>query len=70
MIKNIHLKAVKAVMLALFILLPTIMFAPPFPPNPGGSTPIAPIDGGLIFLLIAGFSYGVYRILKLRKQLA
>jgi hypothetical protein len=68
--KNLLFKAVSTLQLVMFILLPTIMFAPPIPPNPGGSTPVTPIDNGILLLLIAGLSYGVIRVLKTRKQLA
>jgi len=67
--KSIH-KALTATFLLAFILLPTIMFAPPIPPGPGGSTPITPIDSGIWFLVLAGVSYGVYRFLNFKKQLA
>ncbi len=70
MTKNSLFKAVSALQLVMFILLPTIMFAPPIPPNPGGSTPVTPIDNGILLLLIAGLTYGVMRVIKARKQLA
>ena len=62
------LQPAKALLFIAFTLLPTIMFAPPIPPNPGGSTPVTPIDGGIIFLFIAGISFGIYQILQLRKK--
>ncbi len=58
----------KAAYVIMFTLLPTVMFAPPIPPNPGGSTPVTPIDGGIIFLFIAGITFGVYQIVQLRKK--
>ena len=64
---NTHFKrAIKTLQLVAFILLPTIMFAPPIPPGPGGSTPITPIDNGIIFLLIAGLSLGMYSLVKMK----
>ncbi len=45
----------------LLLLFPLIMIAqslPPLPPPPPG----LPIDGGLLFLLIAGVAYGVKKI--------
>lgn len=51
-------------LVSLFLLLPTIMFAPPIPPGPGGSTPAAPIDAGLGFLLVAGAAYGIQKVAK------
>ena len=70
MTKNLLFKAVSTLQLVMFILLPTIMFAPPIPPNPGGSTPVSPIDNGILLLLIAGVTYGIMRVIKARKQLA
>lgn len=61
-------RAINYFQFLMFILAPTIMFAPPIPPNPGGSGPITPIDGGLGFLLIAGASYGIKRLLDTRNQ--
>lgn len=58
------------IQLAIYILLPAIMFAPPLPPNPGGSTPSTPIDAGLGFLLVAGASYGIKRVMDARKDKA
>ena len=44
----------------LLLLFPLIMIAqgPPPPPTPPG----LPIDGGLLFLFIAGVAYGVKKI--------
>jgi len=58
------------IQVAIYILLPAIMFAPPPPPNPGGTTPGTPIDAGLGFLLIAGASYGIKRVMDARKEKA
>jgi hypothetical protein len=47
---------------------------PPAPPNPGGSpvgtgNPVgAPIDGGVVFLLILGAGYGVHSIFSLNNK--
>ena len=62
------LKLIRAVYVIIFILLPTVMFAPPIPPSPGGSSPVTPIDGGVIFLFIAGISFGIYQIVQLRRK--
>jgi hypothetical protein len=49
----------KLASLLLLLLFPLIMIAqgPPPPPPPG-----LPIDGGLLFLLIAGMAYGVKKL--------
>ena len=49
----------KLASLLLLLLFPLIMIAqgPPPPPPPG-----FPIDGGLLFLLIAGIVYGVKKL--------
>ena len=49
-----------------------VIFAAP-PPPPGGSPgcwppPCVPIDGGVIFLIIAGGLYGIKKIYDLRKN--
>ena len=59
-------RAIKTLQLVAFILLPNIMFAPPIPPGPGGSTPITPIDNGIIILLVAGLSLGMYSLHKMK----
>ncbi|MDB9927799.1 hypothetical protein OAD34_04405 [Flavobacteriaceae bacterium] len=51
----------KLASLLLLLLFPLIMIAqgpPPPPPPPPG----LPIDGGLLFLLIAGIVYGVKKL--------
>ena len=50
----------KLASLLLLLLFPLIMIAqgPPPPPTPPG----LPIDGGLLFLLIAGIVYGVKKL--------
>ncbi len=63
-------KLINAIQLAIYILLPAIMFAPPVPPGPGNTSPVTPIDAGLGFLLIAGASYGVKRVMDSRKEKA
>ncbi len=52
----------------IFSLLPTVMFAPPIPPPTQSTDPIAPIDGGILFLFVAGISFGIYQIMQLRKK--
>jgi len=49
----------KLASLLLLLLFPLTMIAqgPPPPPPPG-----LPIDGGLLFLLIAGMAYGVKKL--------
>lgn len=55
----------------LFIMLLSINigFAQPVqgPPDPGGP-PDVPLDGGLLWLLIAGAGYGVKKIYDQRKK--
>ncbi|MGK0285126.1 MAG: hypothetical protein ACI9GM_000157 [Salibacteraceae bacterium] len=58
----------RSLQVIVFILLPTIMYAPPIPPNPGGTSPVTPIDGGVLFLFIAGISFGVFQIIQLKKK--
>ena len=58
------------IQLAIYVLLPAIMFALPMTPRPAGSTPSTPIDAGLGFLLVAGASYGIKRVLDARKEKA
>ena len=52
----------KKASLFLLLLFPLIMIAqgPPLPPPP--PPPGLPIDGGLLFLFIAGVAYGVKKI--------
>lgn len=61
-------KIINAIQVVIFVLLPAVMFAPPLPPNPGGTSPSTPIDGGLIFLLVAGVSYGIKLALDARTK--
>ena len=67
---NFVINLIKAAYLLMFTLLPTVMFAqtPPFPPGPGSTGPVTPIDDGLIFLFILGISFGVYQLIQLRKK--
>ena len=51
-----------------------VLADPPGPPGPGGNpvtgggTPVgAPIDNGILILLLLGVVYGVYKIYELRK---
>jgi hypothetical protein len=67
MTNKLVLKVVNTVQLVAFILIPSIMFAPPIPPNPGSSTPVTPIDGGIVFLLVAGAAFGIKKIMDLKK---
>ena len=71
-------KVMRNVLVFTLILLPTIMnsvFAdPPGPPSPGGTpgsqggVPVgAPIDNGILILLLLGIVYGAYKIYELRK---
>lgn len=61
-------KLYKSIIVFGLILLPTVMFAPPIPPGPGGSTPVAPIDAGVGFLLVAGAAYGMRLIGGVKKH--
>lgn len=65
---NTVLKTLRILQVVMFVLLPSVMFAPPIPPNPGSSTPVTPIDTGVIFLFIAGVFFGAYQIFQLRKN--
>ena len=65
---QLTLKLINAIQVVVYILLPTIMFAPPFPPNPGNTSPNSPIDAGIGFLLVAGASYGIKRLADARKK--
>lgn len=67
MTNKLMLKVVNTIQLVVFILIPSVMYAPPIPPNPGSSTPVTPINGGIIFLLIAGLALGIKKVLDLRK---
>lgn len=67
MTNKLMLKVVNTIQLVAFILIPSIMFAPPIPPNPGSSTPVTPIDGGIVFLLVAGAAFGIKKIIDLKK---
>ena len=53
----------KLASLLLLLLFPLIMIAQgPPPPPPPPPPPGLPIDGGLLFLLIAGIVYGVKKL--------
>ena len=66
MINKLLLKTIKTLQVVAFVLLPTIMFAPPIPPGPGASTPAAPIDNGIILLLTIGMTFGAYKLIKMK----
>ena len=65
---RLTLKLINAIQVVVYILLPAIMFAPPLPPPPGNTAPNSPIDAGLGFLIVAGASYGIKRIMDARKE--
>ncbi len=50
----------------LALMISTPCFAPPPPPGSGNTTPMAPIDGGIVLLAIAGVAVGATK--KLREQ--
>ncbi|WP_452225394.1 PID-CTERM protein-sorting domain-containing protein [Lacinutrix chionoecetis] len=54
----------------LFILISFVCSAQEFPPPPQPPTgPVGlPIDGGLIILLVVGAVFGVYKMLRFKKQ--
>ena len=71
-------KVIKSVFVSTLILIPAftnyVLADPPSPPGPGGSpsshggTPVgAPIDNGILILLILGVIYGAYKIYEFRK---
>jgi len=52
----------KLASLLLLLLFPLTMIAQGPPPPPPPLPPGLPIDGGLLFLLIAGMAYGVKKL--------
>ena len=55
----------------LFVLISFVCAAqtPPPPPPPGRPGPVgAPIDGGLLVLLIVGLFFGIYKMYKFQKR--
>lgn len=63
--KKLHVKNLAAILL---VMLSDVLIAdPPEPPNPGGNpggggVPVgAPVDDGLIVLLIMGVLFGIYQ---------
>lgn len=49
-------------------VLPKLIMAAPIVPNPGGSSPSTPIDGGIAILVAAGAAYGVKKAIDLKKK--
>ena len=49
------------------LLFSTPCLAPPPPPGSGNTTPLAPIDGGIAILAIAGAAVGISKKIKLSK---
>ena len=70
-------KLIRSLFIVALMIIPAIttyvLADPPGPPAPGGSpvgqgTPVgAPIDNGILFLLLLGVVYGAYKIYELRK---
>ncbi len=57
------MKKLSSLLLLLLFPLTMISQGPPQPPPPPpGLPPGLPIDGGLLFLLIAGMAYGVKKL--------
>jgi hypothetical protein len=69
-------KAILIIAILLVILVPVILTAQPFPPEPysggTGANPVggggAPIGGGLIILLSLAIGYGTKKIYDIRKK--
>ena len=70
-------KAILIVAILLVILVPVILTAQPFPPEPyssgSGANPVgggggAPIGGGLLILLSLAIGYGTKKIYDIRKK--
>jgi hypothetical protein len=68
-------KAVQILAIVLVILIPVILTAQPFPPEPysngQGVNPVgggAPIGGGLLILLSLAIGYGSKKIYDIRKK--
>lgn len=57
-----------SLLMILFICLPVFLQAQGTDPGCDPSYPGCPIDGGLIFLLVAGAGYGVKKIKDSRKK--
>jgi hypothetical protein len=60
-----------AMLVFLFLVTPAVLADPPGPPGPGGnpasggSAPVgAPVDDGILVLLVLGTAYGGYKIYK------
>lgn len=68
-------KAILIIAMLLVILVPVILTAQPFPPEPyssgTGTNPVgggAPIGGGLLILLSLALGYGSKKIYDVRKK--
>lgn len=65
--QNFKLLKMLIIMVIVFICLPSLVQAQPFPNCPDPNVP-CPIDGGLGFLIAAGVGYGVKKVRDNRKQ--
>ena len=66
---NIQKKILASVLFVLISFLCSAQMGPP-PPRPLPPPVGVPIDGNLVALLIVGFTYGIYKVLKLKKATA
>jgi len=56
------------IVILLFLTVEIAMAQPPDNPNDGENPFGVPIDGGLLYLIGAGISYGIYRIRRKKNQ--
>ena len=66
--QNVKWLTMLATMLIIFICLPSLVHAQPFPDCPDPNVE-CPIDGGLSFLIAAGVVYGVKKVRDSRKKI-
>jgi hypothetical protein len=74
-IYELIMKTLKFLFTAVILLGCQVLISAPAPPPSGGTTgpacwppPCVPIDGGIIFLIVAGALYGVKKIYDSRKK--
>jgi hypothetical protein len=56
------MKIVPSKILIIIVLLSVQAFAAPGPPPPEVPPPGLPIDGGILFLVVAALGYGLFKI--------
>jgi len=74
-VKTIIKRSILFTVIFFSLFVSTIVLAdPPGPPNPGGTpvgtgTPVgAPVDGGVVILIILGGAYGAIKLYQSRKE--